>query len=151
MGALAAALFIVRALIPILVRRSSETAVLGASLMLAAVGCLVMPLTEAFPALLAAAFLLGLGTGCGAPLSMSLVFSRSPEGRSGEAMGLRQAVNKATEAVIPIVFGVFSTALGMLPVFWAVTAMLGIGTWMVRRDGALERTAHANTSSRDAG
>jgi MFS family permease len=135
MGVLAAALFLVRALVPLLVRRHGEVAVLGGSLVVAALGCLVMPFTETFVPMMAAAFLLGLGTGCGAPLSMSLVFSRSPHGRSGEAMGLRQSVNKGTEAVVPIVFGGLSTALGMLPVFWGVAAMLGVGSWLMRREG----------------
>jgi MFS family permease len=134
MGALAAALFLVRALLPALVRRYDEPSVLAGSMVLAAGACLVFPFAESFVMLLGAAFFLGLGVGCGAPLSMSLVFNRAPEGRSGEAMGLRQTVNKGTEVVIPVVFGSVSATLGMIPVFWLVAVLLGAGVWLLRVD-----------------
>ena len=56
-------------------------------------------------------------------------------------MGLRQTVNKGTEVLVPIVFGMLGTALGMLPVFWLDAVMLGIGGWLMRREtGAPART-----------
>jgi len=133
-GALAAALMLVRALLPILVRFASEERVLGHSLLLAAAGCLSFPFVEGFVPLLIAAFVMGLGIGCGAPLSMVLVYNRTPDGRSGEAMGLRHTVNKATEGVVPIVFGSMSTALGMLPVFAAVALLLAFGGMQLTRE-----------------
>lgn len=48
---------------------------------------------------MAVSFVLGLGLGCGAPLSLVLAYNRSPAGRSGEAMGLRQTFNKAIEVL----------------------------------------------------
>jgi MFS family permease len=126
-GALAAALMLVRAILPALVRICSEEAVLGRSLFVAAAACLSVPFVTGFVPLLIAAFVLGLGLGCGAPLSMVLVYNRTPDGRSGEAMGLRHTVNKATEGVVPIAFGSASTAFGMLPVFAAVAVLLCIG------------------------
>ena len=126
-GALAAALMLVRALLPVLVRFASEEAVLGHSMLLAGAACVCVPFADGFPALLAGAFAMGLGIGCGAPLSMVLVYNRTPDGRSGEAMGLRHTVNKATEGVVPIVFGSISTAFGMLPVFAAVAGLLALG------------------------
>ncbi|MEM7406539.1 MAG: MFS transporter [Pseudomonadota bacterium] len=134
MGALAAAMFVVRAALPMLARRAGEATVLVGSLMVAAGACLLFPFVTTTGPLLAVAFLFGLGLGCGAPLSMSLVFSRSPEGRSGEAMGLRQTVNKGTEVVVPMVFGTVSAAAGMLAVFWMVAALLALGAWFIRAD-----------------
>jgi len=126
-GALAAALMAVRAALPLLVRHAGEEVVLGRSMLLAAGACVCVPFAESFGPLLAAAFVLGLGIGCGAPLSMVLVYNRTPDGRSGEALGLRHTVNKATEGVVPIVFGSVSTAFGMFPVFAAVALLLSVG------------------------
>jgi MFS family permease len=133
-GALAVALILVRALLPVLVRYASEEVVLGRSLVVAGLACVVFPFVEQFVPLMVIAFIMGLGIGCGAPLSMLLVYNRSPEGRSGEAMGLRHTVNKATEACIPVVLGSVSTLLGMLPVFAAVAVLLGVGGLQLTRD-----------------
>jgi MFS family permease len=134
MGALAGALLLVRALMPALVARAGEARVLAGSLAVAAGACILFPFAETFAPLAAVAFLMGLGIGGGAPLSMMLVYNRSPEGRCGEAMGLRQTVNKGTEVAVPVVFGSVSTAFGMLPVFWLVGIMLGFGALLMRRE-----------------
>jgi len=136
-GALAAALMAVRAVLPALVRRASEEAVLARSMLLAAAASVCVPLAESFVPLLITAFVLGAGIGCGAPLSMVLVYNRTPEGRSGEALGLRHTVNKATEGAVPIVFGSISTAFGMFPVFAAVAVLMAVGGLSLARDKAL--------------
>jgi MFS family permease len=119
---------------PHLVKRSGEERVLAVSLLLAAVVCLVFPFVTSFAALLAISFVLGMGLGCGSPLSMMLAYNRAPEGRSGEAMGLRQMVNKGTEVLVPFVFGTLSTALGMVPVFWLDAGLLAVAAALMRRD-----------------
>jgi MFS family permease len=143
MGAFALALLVVRTVMPMLSRRFSEERVLAASLLLAATSCLLFPFVSSFVLLLAMAFVLGLGLGCGSPLSMILAYNRSPAGRSGEAMGLRQTVNKATEAVVPLVFGLIGTAFGMIPVFWLDAVMLAIGGMLMRRDAATSKAREA--------
>ena len=140
MGAFAAALLLVRGIMPMLTRRSSEEAVLSGSLFLAGATALLFPLVSSFALLTAMSFVLGLGLGCGSPLSMILAYNRAPSGRTGEAMGLRQTVNKATEVVMPIVFGSLSTALGMAPVFWMEAAILAWAGALARRD-AVRRSA----------
>ena len=134
LGAFGFALLIVRSLMPHLVKRTSEERVLAASLMLAMVVCMVFPFVTGFAALFAISFVLGMGLGCGSPLSMMLAYNRAPEGRSGEAMGLRQMVNKGTEVLVPFVFGTLSTALGMVPVFWLDAALLAVAASLMQRD-----------------
>ena len=95
---------------------------------------MAFPFVDGFVPLLLMAFALGLGLGCGGPLSLVLAYNRSPDGRSGEAVGLRQTVNKATEVVVPILFGAVSTALGMIPVFWIDALMLAYGGMLMRDD-----------------
>lgn len=136
MGAFALALLLVRSLMPLLVKRSSEERVLSASLLLAAAASTLFPFVSSFALLLVMAFVLGLGLGCGSPLSMVLAYNRSPPGRSGEAMGLRQTVNKATEVVVPVIFGSVGTAFGIVPVFWLEALMLAAGGLLMRKDAA---------------
>ncbi len=136
LGAFGLALLVVRAVMPHLVKRTSEERVLAASLVLAAGVCLVFPFVTGFTALLVISFVLGMGLGCGSPLSMMLAYNRAPAGRSGEAMGLRQMVNKGTEILVPFVFGSLSTAFGMVPVFWLDAGLLAAAASMMRRDAA---------------
>ena len=139
MGAFAAALLLVRGIMPFLARRTSEEAVLSGSLFLAGATALVFPLVSSFALLTLMSFVLGLGLGCGSPLSMILAYNRAPAGRAGEAVGVRQTVNKATEVLMPIVFGTLSTGLGMMPVFWMEAAILGWAATLMRRDAQKNR------------
>ena len=52
-------------------------------------------------ALAAIALVLGLGMGCAQPVTLMLIFSRAPEGRSGEALGMRVTINQFTHIVVP--------------------------------------------------
>ncbi|MBS1217788.1 MAG: hypothetical protein H6R21_921 [Proteobacteria bacterium] len=139
LGAFGLALLVVRAVMPHLVKRSSEERVLAASLLLATAVCVVFPFVKSFVALLAISFVLGMGLGCGSPLSMMLAYNRAPAGRSGEAMGLRQMVNKGTEVLVPFVFGTLSTAFGMVPVFWLDAVLLAIAAALMGKDAAAVR------------
>ena len=134
MGAYALALLGVRAAMPMLVRHSSEERVLSASLFVAASVCLGFPFAEGFWPMFGMACLLGLGLGSGGPLSMVLAYNRSPAGRAGEAIGLRQTLNKIAEVVMPLVYGWVSTALGMFPVFWLGATLLGSAGWLMLDD-----------------
>lgn len=134
MGAFGLALMTVRAVMPALVRRSSEARVFGFSMLVAASACIGMPFMTSLLPLLAMSFMLGLGVGCGAPLSMVLCYNRSPEGRTGEAIGLRQSVNKSMEAAMPVVFGFLSTMLGFTPVYWIGALVMGCGGWLMLGD-----------------
>jgi MFS family permease len=134
MGAFGLALMGVRTVMPALVRRSSEERVFSLSMFVAGAACIALPFTTSLAPLLAMSFVLGLGVGCGAPLSMVLSYNRSPEGRTGEAIGLRQTVNKTMEAAMPVVFGFLSTVLGFLPVYWIGALALACGGWLMHGD-----------------
>lgn len=70
---------------------------------------------------------LGMVLGCGQPVVMSLLHVTAPPQRTGEAVGLRAAITSLSQTVLPLAFGAFGTAAGMLPLFWAAAAMLGLG------------------------
>lgn len=129
----AAAAFIVRTILPQIVSRFGEEPVLLASIFIAAGTYLLFPLVESGLLLAAIAFLLGLGTGCGQPLTLMMIYARAPEGRTGEALGLRMSINNLTHIVVPLFFGAIGTAFGVAPVFLANAVMLGAGGMISRR------------------
>jgi MFS family permease len=129
----AAAAFLVRTILPQIVKRFGEEQVLIGSIFISAGTYLLFPLVESGLLLGAIAFLLGLGTGCGQPLTLMMIYARAPEGRSGEALGLRMTINNLTHIVVPLFFGTLGTAFGITPVFLANAAMLGAGGMLSRR------------------
>jgi cyanate permease len=84
-------------------------------------------------------FVLGLGTGCCAPLSMALSYNRAPAGRAGEAIGLRQTVNKTIESTVPAIFGALSTVLGFAPVYCLGALLLASGGWLMHGEAVRRR------------
>ncbi len=128
----AAASFVVRLVMPALVKRWGEDAVFVWSLSLGAATYMMFPLFESAVLLGAAAFALGLGMGCGQPLSMILIYGRAPQGRSGEALGLRLTINNMMHIAVPLVFGTIGSVLGVAPVFIANSLLLAGGGVLVR-------------------
>ena len=58
---------------------------------------------------------------------MGMLHVTAPPERTGEAVGLRRRSPSLGQTVLPLAFGAFGTALGMLPPFWAAGALLGLG------------------------
>lgn len=134
MGTFAAAMLLMRTFMPILAKRTSEETVLYGSLTLAAATCVVFPLITNVYLLMAMSFVLGLGLGCCSPLSLIITYNRAPPGRAGEAMGMRQAVTKFTEVMVPVAFGTIGAAVGLAPAFWMDALLLAGGAWIMRAD-----------------
>ena len=131
-GCFAAAAFAVRLVMPAMVRRWGEDAVFVGSLSLGAVTYLMVPLFESAVLLAMVAFVLGLGMGCGQPLSMMLIYARAPQGRSGEALGLRLTINNFMHISVPLAFGAIGSVLGVAPVFIANSLLLAGGGVLIR-------------------
>ena len=74
--------------------------------------------------------------GCAQPVTLMLIFSRAPEGRSGEALGVRVTINQFTHIVVPLVFGSLGTMFGITPVFVLNSLILGGGGWLNRGHAA---------------
>ncbi|WP_426172951.1 MFS transporter [Massilia sp. TWR1-2-2] len=125
-GMQAAAAFVVRMWMPAMSRKYGEMRVLTWSLLVSGATFLLLPAFRDPVVLAAVAFLLGLGLGCGQPLSTILTYNHSPPGRSGEALGMRLTVNKFTQIMVPLVFGSLGSAFGIVPIF-ATTALLLLG------------------------
>ena len=136
MSSYAVAAFIVRLGMPRATRAWTELGVLTASLFMAGVTYMLVPLVSSALLLAGVAFLLGIGLGCAQPLTILLTYNHAPPGRSGEALGLRLTVNKLTQIAVPLAFGALGSAFGLFPVFFANGAFLlagGAASWLEQR------------------
>lgn len=129
-SAFGVATLVVRIFIPRLTKRYGDNAVLAWAMALGAVAFGSLPFFENPVFLMMAAFMMGLGLGCGQPLTMMICYNRSPTGRAGEANGIRQMANNLTHMIVPLVFGALGSALGMGPVFWINSFVLLGGAYM---------------------
>ena len=134
MGTFATAMLVMRGAMPMLVRRSSEEAALFGSLGLAAAAFVLFPFFTSVYLLIAISFVLGLGLGCGSPLSLIITYNRAPDGRSGEAMGVRQTANKFIQVLVPVIVGTLGSAFGVGPAFWLDALLLSAGAFIMKAD-----------------
>jgi len=132
-GAFGAAGFLVRMLIPPVTARLGEHGMIAMTMVLACASFIAIPLTVNPWLLGVASFVVGLGLGCGQPLSMVLSFNAAPAGRSAEAIAMRMAVSYGAHVVIPPVFGALGTALGLPLVFWTCAMLMGGGAVLNRK------------------
>jgi MFS family permease len=124
LGAHAAATFVVRVVLPLLVRRWGEERVMTASMVLGGVVFLFFPFVQHVALLLLLSFALGLGLGVGQPLSIIMTYNCAPAGRAGEVLGLRFSFVNLTHMVVPLAFGTVGAALGLITVFVANSVLM---------------------------
>ncbi|MEP7206342.1 MAG: MFS transporter [Casimicrobiaceae bacterium] len=129
----AAATFVVRVAMPVLMRWRNEHQVLTLALVLAGLVYLAFPFAHATLTLAALSFVLGLGLGSGQPMVMSLLHSHAPPDRVGEALGVRMSLMQTVAVAVPLVSGALGASLGLAPVFWAVGLALTTGGFLSRR------------------
>lgn len=128
-----AATFTVRFAMPWIASRHAETRVIGTALLVSAVAFFVFPFAQGVAGMSAVAYTLGLGLGAGQPMVLSLLASRAPPGRLGEAAGMRMTMIQSMAVGVPLAFGALGAVVGLAPVLWAVGAGLAAGGALVRR------------------
>jgi MFS family permease len=139
LGSFALATLTVRLLLPWLTRHMREWQMITLTMFVSGIAYALIPLMGTVPMLAAMAFLLGLGLGATQSSMMSLLHSTAPDGREGEALGVRAAVINGSSTLMPLAFGGLGAALGLAPVFWSMAACLGVAGWFAnRRRRALE-------------
>lgn len=127
MGTFGVATFLVRLSMPWITRRFTEWQMLTSALVITAAVYSLFPLFTALPLLLALAFVLGLGLGSAQPMVLSLLHLTAPPGRVGEAIGVRTTFLNSSQVFMPLLFGTLGTAMGMVPAFWTLAVILGVG------------------------
>jgi MFS family permease len=132
MSTFALATFVVRAVLTQLVRHVRPWVLISSAMTLAGVSYFLFPFVQSVPLLMALSFLLGLGLGSSQPVIMALLYEASPQGRQGEAVGIRTTMLNISQTFIPLTSGAISAALGMTPVFALIALMLLGGAWFSR-------------------
>ena len=132
LGMAGIAAFVVRSALPGLVKRWDPDTVFNGSLYAAAGAFLLFPLFSDVVMLSVVALVLGLGMGCAQPVTLMLIFSRAPEGRSGEALGMRVTINQIMHIAVPVIFGTIGSVFGVAPVF-VTNAVILAGSGLLNR------------------
>jgi MFS family permease len=133
LGSFAVATFVIRFALPTLTARYRVETVLAVAMFTAGAACLVIPFAQSVTVLMAASVVIGLGLGCGHPLSLTLSFERSPRGRSGEVTGVRVTVTNSARVAVPLLSGAFGAVLGPAAVFLLDAVILAWTGWIARR------------------
>ena len=132
LAALAVAALIVRVYLPRLIKRVAGDTLLGWVFLFGAVGFALAPFSSNGWTLGIISFVFGLGMGIGIPLTVILMYASSPEGRSGQTLGLRLTGNNLMRVIGPVIFGAVGTAFGLPAVFWIIAAIMAAGGVMSR-------------------
>ncbi len=135
MGAFGVGTFVIRIFLPYLASGPGQWSTLRGALFITAAGYLLFPLATTLPVMLPAAFALGLALGCGQPMAMSLLHVTAPNGRAGEAVGIRSTITSASQTFLPLLLGALGSALGVGVVFWVGAALLAGGGVFAGRRG----------------
>ncbi|MBD8500021.1 MFS transporter [Paenibacillus arenosi] len=112
------AMVAVRLFLSPLTKRYSRELVLIGSILIAGIAFMLVPLTTPFILMAIISTIMGLGLGCGQPLSMTTIFNASPPDRTGEVLGLRLSTNRLSQVIAPLFFGFIGTSAGIVSVFY---------------------------------
>ncbi len=133
LGAFGAAVFAVRLMLPLAARRMNELRMLVLAMLVTGAALIAFPLVEGVPLLTTLAFVLGAGLGGTQPLILVLLYNQSPAGRGAEVVGVRTLLLNFGQVSVPLAFGALGSALGMLPVFWAMGVALFVSGYFAAR------------------
>ncbi|MCC6532362.1 MAG: MFS transporter [Burkholderiales bacterium] len=117
----------VRLVLARLLRKLKEEQLLAYAFFAGAVSLVLMPFFHSVYVLVLLSFLLGLGMGCGQPIITMLMYSYSPKGRTGEALGMRMSFIHLTRLIGPPVFGAIASAFGLAAMFVLNAAVMAGG------------------------
>ncbi len=123
--------FGVRIFMPFLSRIFEEWQIIIGVLILSGMAYLAFPFFTSLAVLFFLSGWLGATLGASQPNVMSLLHQKSPDGRVGEAIGIRTMITNATHTVLPLLFGFGGNVVGAATAFWVLgTGMLGCGAFL---------------------
>lgn len=136
LGLFAAAVALIRLLIPMLARSLREAQVLVAAMLATGLVFAAYPFVQSAWMMGVCAVLLGLALGSVQPMIMTTLHQITPHDRHGEAIALRSMTINFSSAVMPLMFGLAGAALGAASLFWVMGALVAAGSLQARRIGA---------------
>jgi MFS family permease len=123
----------VRWFLPTLVKKLGRQNVLYLTLLFAGVSFVLTPFFTKMHMFFILAALMGIGLGCGQPLSMTTTYNASPESRTAEALGIRLAISRLSQVIAPLLFGFIGTYGGISLVFYLSGALLFGGSYAMAK------------------
>ncbi|MEH7492098.1 MFS transporter [Neobacillus niacini] len=126
------AMIVVRVILPKLIEILGREKVLIFSIIIAGITFLLLPIASNSICMALLSCLMGLGLGCGQPLSMTTTYNASPKSRTGEVLGLRITINRLSQLIAPLFFGIIGTWIGIVSVFLVSGAFLVSGTYFIK-------------------
>ncbi|WP_053844223.1 MFS transporter [Paracidovorax avenae] len=139
LGAFAIAAAAIRVLMPLVAARLKEAAVVMWAMVTTACLFAVYPLLPTAWALGLCSVLLGFALGSVQPMIMSMLHQITPHHRHGEALGLRLMAINASSVAMPVLFGSAGALIGVAGLFWVVGSVVGLGSRVARRLGAVDQ------------
>jgi MFS family permease len=133
LGAFAAAVVLVRLIIPTLAHRMRESQVLAGAMVGTALVFAFYPLVHAAWLMCVCAALLGVALGSVQPMILTTLHHLTPQNRHGEAIALRSMTINLSSALMPLLFGLAGAVLGAASLFWAMGSAVGLGSVLARR------------------
>ncbi len=133
LGAFALAAAAIRIAMPWLAAHLREYVVIASAMVTTALLFVVYPLVETAWSMGILSVLLGFALGSVQPMIMSTLHQITPPPRHGEALGLRAMAINGSSVVMPLLFGSAGVLIGTAGVFWAVGALVGLGSRMAWR------------------
>ena len=98
-------------------RRFALKTIFLAAVILAIVGSLIMIIAQAFPLLIVARIIQGIGSGVATPLMINIILEQSPRSKIGRLMGVGSLVITVAPAIGPTVGGAVTTVLPWRAIF----------------------------------
>jgi sugar phosphate permease len=135
LGAFAIAAAAVRVLMPWFATQLREHVVVSGAMVMTAILFGIYPAMQTPLAMGLCSVALGVVLGSVQPMIMSTLHQITPEGRQGEALGLRLMAINASSVVMPMLFGTVGAVVGVSVVFWSVGLVVGAGArpaWLLR-------------------
>jgi MFS family permease len=128
LGAFAVAAALVRVVLPLMAAQLREWAVIAGAMGATAALFGVYPLLHTALAMGMCSVLLGVSLGTVQPMIMSTLHQITPGHRHGEAVAMRVMAINASSVVMPMLFGLAGTLIGISGLFWTTGAIVAGGT-----------------------
>jgi MFS family permease len=135
LGGFAVAAALIRVVMPLMAAQLREWAVIAGAMAATAVLFAIYPFLHAPLAMGMCSVLLGASLGCVQPMIMSMLHQITPEHRHGEAVAIRVMAINASSVIMPMLFGVAGSAIGISGVFWITGLAVASGTRLAFRLG----------------
>ena len=133
LGGFALAATAIRLSMPWVARRVREMHAVAIAMVLTGVFFVIYPFSNGAWMMGTLSTLLGMSLGSVQPMIMSTLHQVTPRERQGEALGLRIMTIYASSVIMPLAFGSLGALVGATAVFWAVGAVVGVGSRLALR------------------